>query len=69
VESTSEKTGKRTGKDQERGKLTYPSIYGVGTSREMARSYVTKAVQLLSDYGSKADSLRQLAQYIIDRKH
>ena len=69
VESSVENTGKRTGKDQERGKLTYPAIHGIAASREKAERFVAQAVELLSVYGSKAAPLQQLARYIIDRSH
>jgi len=69
VESSLENTGKRTGKDQERGKLTYPAIHGIAASREKAERFVAQAEEVLSVYGSKAAPLQQLARYIIDRSH
>jgi geranylgeranyl diphosphate synthase, type II len=69
VEGSAENTGKRTGKDQEKGKLTFPGIYGVEASRNQAGQLVEQAIQALEPLGSAADSLRDLARYITDRSH
>lgn len=69
VESTSENTGKRTGKDQERGKLTFPGIHGIEPSRQMARQLVGQAIALVQPYGQPGIPLQQLANYIIDRSY
>jgi geranylgeranyl diphosphate synthase type II len=67
VEGSCENTGKRTGKDQDRGKLTYPSFWGVEESRRKAERYVEEAFDSLQGYGEAALPLRQLARYIIER--
>lgn len=69
VESTSENTGKRTGKDSERGKLTFPGIYGVQSSRDRAEKLVEQAIATIDSFGSAATPLKQLARYITDRSH
>ena len=69
VESTSENTGKRTGKDSERGKLTFPGIYGVQASRDRAEKLVEQAIATVDSFGSAATPLKQLARYITDRSH
>lgn len=69
VESTSENTGKRTGKDQERGKLTFPGIYGVKASRQQAEEFVERSISILEDFGPSSIPLKQLARYITDRSH
>jgi len=67
VESTSEKTGKATGKDAARGKLTFPGVYGITESREMARHWVADSVAALEPFGERAEGLRQIAKYILER--
>lgn len=67
VEGSCENTGKRTGKDQNRGKLTYPSFWGIEESRRKAERYIEEALDSLQGYGEAALSLRQLARYIIER--
>lgn len=69
VEGSAETTGKRTGKDQERGKLTFPGIYGLEASRHKAKQCVEEAIATLEPFGTAAGSLQQLAQYITDRNH
>jgi geranylgeranyl pyrophosphate synthase len=69
VESTSENTGKRTGKDSERGKLTFPGVYGVQSSRDRAEKFVEQAIETIDSFGSAATPLKQLARYITDRSH
>lgn len=39
--------GKRTGKDQAAGKLTYPSLYGIEKTEEYAASFTDEALRLL----------------------
>jgi geranylgeranyl diphosphate synthase type II len=58
VESTSAQTGKRVGKDAERGKLTYPGLLGV----EESRRRLTKVCQ---DARAHVSSLGQNAEYLI----
>jgi geranylgeranyl diphosphate synthase, type II len=69
VEGSTENTGKRTGKDLERGKLTFPAIYGVDESRKQALGYVEQAIAIVDTLGPSAKSLQQLARYITDRSY
>ncbi len=69
VEGSSENTGKRTGKDHERGKLTFPGIYGVQASRERAEQFVEQAISNVEAFGPAARPLKQLAHYITARSH
>ncbi len=61
------RVGKRTGKDAESGKATYPGVVGVDASREKAAALVTGALAHLEPMGESAERLRQLANYVIDR--
>lgn len=69
VESTSENTGKRTGKDSQRGKLTFPGIYGITESRQRAEEFVQQAISIVDAFGPASLPLKQLARYITDRSH
>ncbi|MFW5487112.1 MAG: polyprenyl synthetase family protein [Desulfovibrio sp.] len=64
-----EKTlGKPVGSDVGMGKATYPSLLGLEESRELAAKYVEKAKECLAGYtGEQAETLGDLAQYIVDR--
>ncbi len=50
-----EKLGKRTGMDAELGKLTYPGVYGVRRSLEMAEKMTVKAVAAIERAGTLID--------------
>ena len=68
VESSTETMGKRTNKDEARGKATYPSLIGVERSRELARELISKAQAALIDFDQRADPLRMLAAFAVERK-
>src|SRR4051812_38035336 len=53
--------GKRTGKDSERGKLTFPALLGGEESRRLAEELVGKAIAALTPFGSRAAALEGLA--------
>ncbi len=62
-------TGKRVGKDAERGKLTYPTVLGLSESRRQAESLAAEAKSMLADLPASADDLRHLASWIVTRDH
>ncbi|MDQ7013684.1 MAG: polyprenyl synthetase family protein [Planctomycetota bacterium] len=73
VTQTSEHLGKRSGKDAEAGKLTYPRVLGVDRSRALVRELEADAIEALApvgdlgDLGANAEPLRALAQYLAVR--
>ncbi len=68
VEGDRELLGKETGADSSRRKATYPALLGVETSREKARDLVERAVGALASFDEKADPLRMMARYMVERK-
>ncbi len=62
-----EEIGKDVGSDLKKGKKTFPSFYGLEESRRRAVEVVDKALLSLRDFDRKADPLRELAKYIINR--
>ena len=68
VEATTEQLGKPAGSDIKSDKVTYPSLFGRETSRTMAREAVQEALAALALFDRKADPLRALANYIVERK-
>ena len=68
VEGNPKEMGKAVGTDELREKSTYPAILGLETSRQFAKNLVEKALQALEIFDKKAEPLRGLATYIIDRK-
>ncbi|MHC4249583.1 MAG: polyprenyl synthetase family protein [Planctomycetota bacterium] len=68
VTSSSEELGKTPGKDAAAGKATYPAAVGVDRSRERARELSEVAVAALEPFGPRADGLRALARFVVERK-
>ncbi|MCG3179716.1 MAG: Farnesyl diphosphate synthase [Phycisphaerae bacterium] len=72
-----EHVGKQTGKDRSAGKLTHPSVVGVGASRAAAAQWIARAesaldrlAETLKPGGEGAgllDDLRALSRYVIER--
>ena len=61
--------GKAAGTDVDRKKSTYPGLMGISVSRDFSRELVNNALQALSVFDNKAQPLRAIARYIIERKH
>jgi geranylgeranyl diphosphate synthase type II len=64
VEQTAAQTGKRTGKDAARGKLTYPSFLGIGASRQRAEELCDEALAALASLGTSAEPLAALMTFV-----
>ena len=69
VEGDVEDVGKSTGKDAKQRKNTYPAILGLAQSKMLAGQLVNEAITSLDSFDDKADPLRMIAGYIIDRKN
>jgi geranylgeranyl diphosphate synthase type II len=67
VEQPSETLGKTAGKDVQRKKITFPAVYGVERSREMAEQERLQARLALSAFDDRAERLRDLADLIVRR--
>ncbi len=68
VEASTEQMGKRTGKDQAHGKNTYPGLLGLKRSREFANELSARAAGALSGFDERAEPLRALAGFVVERK-
>jgi len=64
IEGESDKLGKITGQDVKSGKSTYPSLWGIETSREKLDQAIASSLTALDAWGEEAAPLRQLACYI-----
>jgi geranylgeranyl diphosphate synthase, type II len=69
VQGNQELAGKRVGKDQVLGKMTYPTLCGIDESLRLANSLVDEAIQAIEPFGVAANLLEALARYVIERKH
>jgi len=65
----SEHLGKTAGKDQATEKATWPAVFGIEQSRRDAASLIEEAFAALDPYGSRADGLKSVARYLVERKN
>jgi geranylgeranyl diphosphate synthase type II len=68
VTQTSEQLGKTAGKDTAAEKVTYPALFGVGESLNKADVLVETALASLDGFGSRAETLKSLARFLVERK-
>ena len=68
VTASAAETGKRTGKDAEAGKATLVTLLGVERARLQADRLAEQAIRHLDSFGERADLLRALAAYTVQRK-
>ncbi len=68
VEESSGALGKTAGKDQAQKKATYPGLYGLEKSHELARELALRAIEQLAPYAERARRLRELAEFLVLRR-
>ncbi|HML10116.1 MAG TPA: farnesyl diphosphate synthase [Stellaceae bacterium] len=68
VEGSAEETGKPVGADAAAGKATFVSILGVERARAQAELLVGQAAAHLDLFEQRAELLRQVARFVIDRR-
>jgi len=59
--------GKTRGKDRAQGKATYPILLGLTEAREKAWVLIAESLTSLRGFDERADPLRRIAHYILDR--
>lgn len=64
---STEQMGKRTRKDREKGRLTYPSAAGMDSARREAKRELTAANDLIRELNGDTSFLEQLATFIVER--
>jgi geranylgeranyl diphosphate synthase type II len=68
VEESSTALGKTAGKDLAQQKATYPSVYGLERSHQIANELATKAITELAPYADRAARLREIAEFLVLRR-
>ncbi|MGI9228516.1 MAG: (2E,6E)-farnesyl diphosphate synthase [Gammaproteobacteria bacterium] len=68
IEADTATLGKPQGSDQDSNKPTYPNLLGLVGAKQAAREMYDLAIAALGEFDGKADTLRQLAAYIVERK-
>ncbi|KGS12368.1 polyprenyl synthetase family protein [Pseudomonas tremae] len=69
VESDTATLGKRQGADIARDKPTYPALLGLDAAKSYALELRDMALDALNPFGPAAEPLRDLARYIVERRH
>lgn len=64
VQGDSKTLGKRVGSDERQGKLTYPRLYGMARSEELAREHLEAAHEQLEPFGDRAATLHDLTAFV-----
>jgi geranylgeranyl diphosphate synthase type II len=67
VEQSSAALGKTAGKDAQQHKITFPAVYGIERSREMAEEERLEAHLALRAFDDRAERLRELADLVVRR--
>jgi geranylgeranyl diphosphate synthase type II len=61
------KLGKKTFSDVKKQKLTYPALVGLEKTKELAKSYIEKAIKSLEIFGNRSQALKEIAYFILNR--
>jgi geranylgeranyl diphosphate synthase type II len=67
VTQTSEALGKTAGKDTQARKATYPAVFGLTKSRQVAEALTRRAFAALNPFRGKALALEALAHFLLRR--
>jgi geranylgeranyl diphosphate synthase type II len=67
VTESSEQLGKTAGKDTASEKATYPALFGIEESRRKADALIHSGCGALDSFGSRAKTLKELAQFLVQR--
>ncbi len=68
VEESSAALGKTAGKDIAQQKATYPAVFGLKRSHEIASELSTKAIADLAPYSERDARLREIAEFLVHRR-
>ena len=69
LEADTATLGKPQGSDVAQNKPTYPGLLGLAGAKKAAQETLEQAIEHLAALGKEADSLRQLASYMVQRDH
>jgi len=68
IEGDRQTLGKDVGSDERRGKQTWPGVFGLEEAKRVQQDLVLEAIESLSPFDHRADPLRAIARYIIERR-
>ncbi|HKA07582.1 MAG TPA: polyprenyl synthetase family protein, partial [Gemmataceae bacterium] len=67
VQGSSDRAGKRVGKDAARGKLTFPGLLGIDESRRRVKDLAAEAIHAVSGLGPAVRPLADLVTFVTER--
>ena len=68
MEGDAQEMGKQTGMDAQRGKMTWPALFGVEQSRARSQELWSQAEEALCSFGERAWFMRAFAEQLRNRK-
>ncbi|HEX9061700.1 MAG TPA: farnesyl diphosphate synthase, partial [Clostridia bacterium] len=69
IEGDFDTLGKSIGSDIANNKSTFVSLYGLNESKALLRSTTQEGINAIESFGEKAEFLKELAEYLINRSH
>ncbi|MCI4624346.1 MAG: polyprenyl synthetase family protein [Candidatus Magnetoovum sp. WYHC-5] len=67
IVGTTEELGKPKGSDYAKMKMTYPAVYGIEESKQIAAKFIKEAVQAADVFEQRSGWLKQIANYLLER--
>ena len=68
VTQSSDQLGKTAGKDTASEKATFPAVFGIEESLRRADALIASGCSALDSFGARAETLKNLAHYLVERK-
>jgi geranylgeranyl diphosphate synthase type II len=68
VTQSSAQLGKTAGKDSASDKATYPAVFGIEESLRRADMLIESGCRALEPFGARAETLKSLAHFLVERK-
>ena len=65
--SSSKKIGKTTNSDTSKGKMTYPSVYGLNESKSIMKNLFNESIDEIDSLDIDTKFLKKISEYIINR--
>ncbi|RMF92817.1 MAG: polyprenyl synthetase family protein [Candidatus Schekmanbacteria bacterium] len=69
VEGSKDLTGKSVGSDAEKGKATYPALYGLEKSKKIAKKLIEESDSIIESMNLKFSYLKDIAQMVLSRNN
>jgi farnesyl diphosphate synthase len=68
IDGETQTIGKQQGADLERGKATWPALFGMEAAKQKSNELLDDALTQIAGFGPAAEPLRQVARFIVQRE-